>query len=177
MKQLTNKTIGLTLIELVITLGIMVLLLATSIPAFKFFGRASELTQTAEEVRSMAVSAYNDSLAPRQNKLAGADIYELVIDQNSRRVKIQEKNGDQVSVIEEYQLPSGYTLENISPSGQVLEIDFSIPGQAKIVSVRADGVESQVPEIQFIIKSQSLNPPDNQKIITIDRTTGMVRIK
>lgn len=61
-------TKGLTLIELLISMGIIVLLLAAGIPAYSNFKNSNDLDQAAEDVKSAILETQNLAMAPDESK-------------------------------------------------------------------------------------------------------------
>ncbi len=59
---------GLTLIELLISMGIIVLLLAAGIPAYSSFKASNDLEQAAEDVKSAILETQNLAMAPDEGK-------------------------------------------------------------------------------------------------------------
>jgi prepilin-type N-terminal cleavage/methylation domain-containing protein len=74
---------GFTLIEVIVSVGIIVMMLAISLPAFLEFQKRQNLSLAAESIRDAMLEAYNYSLAPRAadgtslGKQAGTDLYRI----------------------------------------------------------------------------------------------------
>lgn len=69
---------GFTLIELVISTGIIMLVVASTLPAFLQFQAKQNLVSAAQSVRDMILEAQNYALAPRPEKPVGGDLYRIV---------------------------------------------------------------------------------------------------
>jgi len=61
------KNRAFTLIEALVVIGILTLMFALSIPAYRSYSRRNQLRQAAESVRSALVEAQNMALAPKES--------------------------------------------------------------------------------------------------------------
>lgn len=66
-----NSLLGFTLIELLTVIGILIVLTAMSIPAFRSFQKESDLTNTTEEIINILRFAQNKTLASEENSQWG----------------------------------------------------------------------------------------------------------
>lgn len=90
--------LAFTLIELLVSLGIIVAVLAMSLPAFSRFQRNQELINSASTIRDAVLDASNFALSPRdgpgeQGKASGADYYRVVLftDNKQAHYRVEEQ--------------------------------------------------------------------------------------
>jgi prepilin-type N-terminal cleavage/methylation domain-containing protein len=120
---------GYTLIELLVSVGIIVMMLSVSLPAYSQFQRKQNLETGAHILRDAFLDVQNYSYAPRSDsvgeKPAGVDWYRLTIAEGSGLFKIEEK------------LNSQDPLDpNASPSGQWLTLkQGSLPTNVTVCSI------------------------------------------
>jgi prepilin-type N-terminal cleavage/methylation domain-containing protein len=93
---------GFTLIELVVSVGIILMMVAVSLPAFLNFQRRQDMTNATQQLRDGILDTQNYALAPRADidggpeKVAGADYYRIVFynDGNTAKYEIDEQTRD-----------------------------------------------------------------------------------
>lgn len=77
MKVPMNRS-AFTLIELMVSTGIILMMLAVSLPAYLSFQRHQALISSAQIVKDAILEAQNNALAPLPTKPTGADYYRIV---------------------------------------------------------------------------------------------------
>ncbi len=65
---------GFSLVELLISIAIITVLLGVGVPAFRTYGRQSELRQAATDIQLALLQAHNLSLAPEADRPPTADL-------------------------------------------------------------------------------------------------------
>ena len=137
-----NNILGFTLLELLITIGIISVLVAISIPSFNRYGRTNELVQTANTMKSAIQTTKNYSLSPMTSKVAWTgqgqmlqeyDEYKIVFKSNPPSYTIYEQQKSGLAELESVAPnASDYTL--ILPGNQnTMTIAFSISGKGKMI--------------------------------------------
>lgn len=186
---------GFTLIEVIVSLGIIVMMLSVGLPAFTTFQRQQNVTMAAEGIRDAILETYNYALAPRAadedsaGKPAGADYYRIVFrdDSTPQSIVIMEQSLASVgsgpveprsatwgTTLRTIPLPSGVHFCGFSPTnlaGGTGGIVYSISKGGKIVDLA--GKESYQP---LQIKVQHTVLPEEVRILDIRPETGQVSI-
>ncbi len=166
-----RRRLGFTLIELVISLGIIVLLLALAIPLFRGSGERNKLMLTAQEVKNTILEAKNLALSPRMEKAANVDKYSI---------KFNQPANNQYAIYEGTTPISAKTLpDSISFSSlpNQFQIDFSIKNQG-LMSFHKNPdynptTDPAPEELNLILHSSTTN---TNRTITINRLTGQISI-
>ncbi|MCL5795050.1 MAG: prepilin-type N-terminal cleavage/methylation domain-containing protein [Patescibacteria group bacterium] len=162
-------TKGMTLIELVVTIGIVMLLLLAGIPSYNHFANVNNLNQAADDVKSAILDTQSLALSPQENlNEAVPDQYDGYIIEFSNtspeyyiyQVKINSdplvKNSMPVKV---FSLPTGINFGNSQ------NIQFSIANQGKIVAC------SETKRVAIVSDKLTL---DNTKNINVNCATGQI---
>lgn len=144
---------GFTLVELIVTVSIILIMLALSLPSFSNYGRENELYQTYLNIKSAIDETKNYALAPRSEKNIDSDVYriEFICDSGSKKYSFEilevikkidafgnpelDVNGKQIELtnsVKKETLGSKYTCSSSETSP--IDIDFSISKQGKIIS-------------------------------------------
>ena len=94
---------GFTLIELIISTGVIVLMLAVTLPAFSNFQKEQDVVTAAQLIRDAVYEGQNYALAPRgveagSEKNPGADYYRVLFyEDQSARIDIQEQTNAELT--------------------------------------------------------------------------------
>jgi prepilin-type N-terminal cleavage/methylation domain-containing protein len=109
--EITKRENGFTLVELIVTIGIVVFLMALLFPSFRNYERRNNLEQSAEEVRSAILETKNYAMGPR----AGAknvDYYKIVFQQGDREYSIVEGSDSGTgTTVRTYSLPTNIKFD------------------------------------------------------------------
>lgn len=192
---------GFTLIEVIASVGIIVMMLAISLPAFLEFQKRQNLNLAAESIRDAILEAYNYSLAPRAadgtgiGKQAGTDFYRISFDVASpQRYFVEEQthsgNGAPPTTpstaqwdmkLRTAQLPVGVTYCSFSPltlSATDAGIVYSISKGGRIVGGDGKELYSNNPVIsgalEIVLQHKAL-AGEGQKIRILPET-GQISI-
>ncbi len=131
------KIKAVSLIEILVVLGIMVLFLAIAIPAYGVFERRNALNLNTQKVKDSILEAKNYALAPRTEKPDTVNNYLIYFapdgDMNKYEIGEGDPNNPQdpknYSVIVTRDLPSNITFSNRC------WIKFSVSGQGGIPAI------------------------------------------
>jgi len=137
-----NNILGFTLLELLITIGIISVLVAISIPSFNRYGRTNELAQIANTMKSAIQTTKNYAFSPTilkapwnaQGQMPQEyDEYKIVFKSNPPNYTIYERQASGLVELESATYnASDYTL--ILPGNQnTMTIAFSISGKGKMI--------------------------------------------
>jgi type II secretory pathway pseudopilin PulG len=182
---------GFTLIELIISTGIIMMVIATTMPAFLAFQYKQNLVSAAQAVRDMILETQNLALAPRADvdgvagKIPGADLYRIVfLSGTIQGYEIDEQSNTTDSSptwtpVKQGTLPTGISFCSFSNSNLVsTEADplletqkglvYSISQLGKITKPTTSG------SLTIVINHKSLT--EQEKII-IGPQTGRVDIE
>lgn len=157
---------GMTLIELVVTIGIISLLLVAGIPSYNHFTNVNNLNQAVDDVKSAILDTQNFAMSPQSDKETQYDSYSIIIsdDSSDNKYNIYQYKSEDGSKnnppVKEFSLPSGIIFEGYN------SIKFSISKQGKI----DETCDSKI----ITIKSSKLNPPNDTKSITINCITAQM---
>jgi prepilin-type N-terminal cleavage/methylation domain-containing protein len=182
---------GFTLIEVIVSTGIIVVMLAIGLPAFSSFQKHQNVTLAAESVRDAILEAYNYSLAPRAanadtaGKVAGADYYRVVfldaatpqgyeVQESASARGVEPRASDWTTVLRKSSLPAGVVYCGFTPSsvpGSAAGIIYSISKGGAIVDT--SGKESYQP---VTIKLRHLALPNEVRVVSLKPETGQVSI-
>lgn len=183
---------GFTLIEVVVSTGIIVMMLAIGLPAYAQFQKHQNVTLAAEGVRDAILEAYNYSLAPRAadsdttGKPAGADYYRILfLDTASPQQYVIQESASGAGVLPKASswtdlrktvLPAGVRYcANFIPTtlpGNQTGIVYSISKGGAIVDATT-GKETYQP---LVIRLQHVALPEETRVISVKPETGQVSI-
>lgn len=195
----TSVTRGYTIIELLVSTGIIILMLAISLPGFNNFQRQQQLKMAAEQVRDVIIEAQHYALAPRSaqdtgvGKPSGADFYRTTFIRNNNRYEISEQSPDASgqltsdadialfgTLIKSGQLPNGVTFCKFSDPRLVVglnETTGSIPSKGLIFAISKSGrlvKPSQIGQYRIVLAHQGIR--DLRKSVEVQAETGRVTI-
>lgn len=145
-KYKKQNSLGVTLIELVVTIGILIILSTMAVSFFRYFQKASDLDNNAEEIVNTLRFAQNKTLASE-----GASNYGVYFE-SDKFVLFKGTNYDPLS--------GDNNIRNLSKSLEIYEISLTGGGLA-IVFDRVAGTTSQFGSISLRLKS---NPSKSQTI-------------
>lgn len=141
--KLAQRQSGFTLIEMILTLGILTLILTVATVNFRTAAVTRQLRQIAEELRQAVYQTHALTLAPAVDKPIGSDGYRLHFpDEHSYEIWEQDVVGPTGTVemsgrrINTQQLPADYRL-TVTPV--VSDIVFSTVKQGQIVAPQLAG--------------------------------------
>lgn len=120
---------GFTLIELIISTAVILMVLAVTLPAFSAFQRKQNLITASQLVRDAILDAQNYALAPRNEKINGADYYRVVL--------LPDLAGDSAGFqLEEqtYNDPVRKTIDSSSPAWQIIKGPIQLPYHIRFCS-------------------------------------------
>lgn len=154
-----SRVWGFTLTELLVSIGILVLFVGASIPAFRTIGRDRQLELIVEEVKDAVVLARTNILAPpRGETVASLKSFNFKIPNDSKKYQVLKIAQDNTpTTVLEKVLPRDLVFE---PSS--LEIVFEFDKQGK-PNASAD----------FLIRSQSR---DKSRTISVS-STGTTEVR
>ena len=161
---------GFTLLELLVSISIITLLIGTGIPAFRHFGRVSQLDQAADQVKGAILDTRAYALGPRAEKPAEIDWYQIVFDQVAQSYSLSEGS---VTVVSTATLPPFIQITSAtSPIG------FSVSGQGGVVNPPVAPATSQVKVLTdpVVVLRNSQLAATTARTITVNRQTGAVSI-
>lgn len=191
---------GFTLIELLISVGVIVMMLALSLPAFSSFQKEQDLLSAAQLLRDAILEANNLALAPRgaeggeqsvaslpaQGKVPGADYYRIVFYQDGETAKyeIHEQTNTGLTdfsainwqSIKTGQLPSTVDYCSFDPADLKGSTNQTLGGNGIIYSIRQFGrvvKPSELGTFKIVLKHQSFS---GRKSVEVRAETGQVNI-
>lgn len=141
-----QNSLGITLIELVITIGILIILSTMAIPFFWYFQKKSDLNNNTEEIVNILRLAQNKTLASESASNYG------VYFESDKFVLFKGTNYDPLS--------EDNNIRNLSENLEIYEIILTGGGLA-IVFDRVVGTTSQFGSISLRLKT---NPSKSQTI-------------
>lgn len=122
-------TKSFTLVEVLVVVGILIILLAASIPAFQFFKKGSDLDNTAEEIINTLRLAESETLASKGSSQYGVYFATSSSPQQYILYKGVSYGARDVQFDKIYSLPKSVSISEIDFSGS--EVVFEkITGQA-----------------------------------------------
>lgn len=188
---LSPRRSGFTLFELIISTGVIVVMLAVSLPAFLSFQRRQELLTAAHQIRDGLLEAHNYALAPRgsetsssEDKPAGADLYRVIfIKANSNASYYIEEQTNQDITSPMWWLVKQVVLPR-SVSYCAYHNDLMSTSLSPSPADRNKGVMYSIKELGRIISPADLSQPivlhqksgREQATITVNRATGRIDI-
>lgn len=154
----------MTLIELVVTIGIISILLVAGIPSYNHFANVNNLNQAVEDVKSAILDTQNFALSPQSNKDPKYDSYQVKLsDGSNNKFNIYQHNttGSLPNTpVKEFTLLSGITFTTAS------EIIFSIANRGKIIDC---------PDKTITITNEKLTS-DNSRTIKVNCLTAQMTV-
>jgi Tfp pilus assembly protein FimT len=157
---------GLTLIELVTSLAIMVLLTGLLVPAFRTFGARNVLNQGAQDLAQGITQAKAYALAPRAQAPVGTTDYRVEINDDETYL-IREVVAGTPNTIKSGTLPSGLVFTSLPRNPVVLQ--FGIVSQGAVSLMVPDSAE-------LTIRIQSTRNNEEKSVI-FTKATGTVRVE
>ncbi len=154
---------GFTLLELLVTASIVTLLIGSGVPAFRRFGRVSELDLAAAQAKSAILETRSLALNPRADKPADALSYSISFSAGSNAFQEYEKSTPQ-TVVSSGQLPSNVTVS------QPVEIVFGIAMQGSITSPTTNPIIIQLTHSQLPGVTRTLSVNTETAAVSILRT-------
>ncbi|MBI4175553.1 type II secretion system protein [Candidatus Berkelbacteria bacterium] len=166
---------GFTLLELLVTLGIMTLIVAAALLNVQTSHAHQQLLHAAEDVRLMVYQAHNFALAPEPTKARATDRYrfQVIVPNVYRVVEVTSQvPADPVgAVVRTAVLPEGISFTGTGTPGSVaLSFDFSILDQGRIVAPDPLGQPTAVMSLR------RTRPPEDQVQLLVQLLTGQVEV-
>ena len=158
LKTTTNS--GVTFIELLMAIGILVILIGISVPVFIFFQKGLELNNSAEEIINLLRIARNKTLASEGNSQYGVYFDSTISPHQSVLFKGDNFALRDSSFDEVYKLPTSIEIYQIN-----------LGGGNEVVFDRVTGNTSQPGDISLKLKTDSTK----NKTIYIDGS-GQVKL-
>lgn len=163
------RAAGFTLIELVVTMAIIGLLLATGVPAFRAYGRQVEFEQEVDTVAAAIRTAQTLSLAPEASKASEVTAYGVAVDAATNQVAVgrysEEAALRQRSVVQTSTLGPTITIES-APSAPIL---FPIRSQGEPLLADPAG-------LRIVLTHRQLRT-NNSRTIVVQAVTGQVSVE
>ncbi len=184
-----------TLIELLITVGVIVLMLGMSLPAFTNFQKEQDLITATQIIRDAILETNNYALAPRGDedpsggKYSGADYYRIIFYEDSgvARYQIDEQSNSETNFnqvqwlaqpVRSARLPSSIRFCSFEPTALQASDDnpsidrtggiiYSIRSLGKIVKPSETGI------FTIVIRHIGLA---TAKVIEVQAETGQVNV-
>lgn len=174
MKQWNN---GTTLVEILLTISIITLLMATGIPAFRSFSQQNELSNQADFFKDAIISTQNFALSPEYDKDANATHYIFMVEQGDRdhyliaRGKCNDDGpiSSETTIVKTSKIPSGIDLLATTNAN----ICYDIKNQGRI-SYPLDG-DIGDEGIKFSLTKEKLSK-NKTRYIRVNKSTGQVTI-
>lgn len=144
LKVFRHSQSGMSLVEIIATVTIIILLLATGIPAFRNYQKQNELISDAENIKDMLTTAQNYALAPEFMKDALDNSYIFLINTDENQVNIYRglcsKDGLQealtdADLVKKFKISQdiSMSLEDFPDSQNNKIVCYSILDQGKII--------------------------------------------
>ena len=174
-----SKKTGFTLLETIIVLAVMTMFFAISIPLFSRFMETAKLDTTARSVSSALRTARGYAIANYANYYV---FFDPTTTPNTYFISSQE-DGDPSTVEDKiYKLPTGIWFYRIGGgtaigfTGGVTHPDYPTVSAACFKSTGE--LDETVTSVSlYLADGNAANPPQFEKIITVERTTGRVKIE
>lgn len=157
---------GMTLIELVTSLGIMVLLTGLLVPAFRTFGSRNVLNQGTQDLAVSITQAKTYALAPRTQAPAGTTDYRIEINDDETYLISELVNGTP-NTIKSSNLSAGLMFVGLPRNPTILQ--FSIVSQGAVSLMLPD-------QSELTIRVQSTRNNEERRVI-FTKATGTVRVE
>jgi len=192
-RPLTLNCFGMSLVELLVTMAIIVLLLAVGVPAYRQYGNSNDLEQAAQDVKNALLETKNMALAPASDKpqfvkIGGEDrpanSYLALVTRNSNKIDIYVTSTEPTptgticnipdstdAIVKTVTLPASVEFSWSSAGGQGnfrdKTLQYLITEQGKLADCSANSTTLD-------IKSTKIG---KSKIIKINAETGQVSIE
>lgn len=162
---------GFSLIELVVTLGIIALLLVGALPAFRQYGFTNEIERAANTLSAAIIETQTLALAPPKDKEKTHDSYQISFANNNYEIKAGEWDGANKSLknsllLKKELLASKINLSLSNPDHN--RIIYSIANQGRIIYPSGSLV---------LTLTLSHSKSSQTKSLFINLETGQVSIK
>jgi len=163
---------GFTLVEILVSMGIVLLLLGVGAPAYQSYGRRIALEQAATDVETAIQEAHNLSLAPPVEAPPGTRYYGVSFHDTQTYI-IQEIGGDTCkppatdcvfATRSQYKLPAAIHFSGSEPA----YLWFSITRQGEVLVPMGASLK---------LASDSLPSGKNTYSVTVNSITGQVTIE
>jgi len=173
---------GITLVEIMITIGITVLMMGVGIPAFRTYQFQNELNNYSENVKDIILTTQNYALAPEYDKNPNFNSYILYFDDSSQSFRIFSGNCDESGlkqVLEEKNAVKSIAIDpnlvkiesNLSEGDRQKVICYGIGSQGKII-YPVDNLD-----INFTLTHKKISDDKNNvRSIKLNPITGQVSI-
>ena len=150
-----------TLIEALVVVGILIILLIMSIPAYRSYSKRNELRNAAEKIRQAIIEAQNMALAPKDSgeQLQYGSKSKNIINSNqySNQFIVYKKIGSVETELKTYSLPSNVEWANSSnwdvsftppyaksSCNKVLEISLKLKNSSETISINLNCKTGQI---------------------------------
>jgi prepilin-type N-terminal cleavage/methylation domain-containing protein len=153
-------TKGMTLIELVVTIGIVSLLLVAGIPSYNHFKDVNNLNQAADDVRSAILDTQSFAMSPEQSKVTIYDGYSIEFFADTSDYKIYQYNSDN---------PDN---KNLVKSSSLVGVNFKSSPTIQF-PIAKQGKMDCSNLVKITVHSSKL---DTDKIIQVNCATGQMTI-
>lgn len=163
-----------SLIELMVTIGIMTLIFVTALPSFQKYSYINELDRATDTITSAILETQTLALAPPTNKNRKHDCYEIrffagsyeiwsgIFSQNALDESINLVSSDKPVLVESGTLPNKVNISNLITANN--HIDYSISNQARII----------YPAYNISLTFKHDSYPDKTKNVSINFETSQV---
>lgn len=171
---------GFTLIELMISTGVILMMLAVTLPAFIAFQRRQSLAIAAQQIRDVILETQNYALAPRGadeedgGKDAGADLYRIVFvntsDYQGYEIDEQQVVADQPlatqrqnpswKLVKRGQLPHGISFRCFPSFTPATPVIFTLQAENPVIGVASEngkGLVYSISELGKIVRPMPTN--------------------
>lgn len=184
MKQCNSAIMqrGVTLIELLVTIAIIILLLAGGVPAYRQYGYVNDLNQAAQDVKNAILETQSFALAPPGDTSAGFKASDFTIYFSSIDSGLFKKNHYYIfpsntpslgPILKEYILPNGIHFDLM-----IGRFAYSIEQRGKIIDPIIVDTPGQQLDTGSVMTLLIISDKISQtKTITVNRETGQITIR
>ena len=175
---------GFTLVELLVTIGIVMILMVVSIPNFAKYRNLSDLSNAGKLIQSEIYKTRSLSLAPATNKNpeTNAYVFDLVKTEDTsytmqiKQVNYVEKTNSytDLGIVETLDIPKNISI-TCDATGLCFESIFSIEKYGRIVEISSSTENIENPLV-FDIDVSSIKVSNIIKSVGTNKITGQVSI-